>query len=229
MGIDLWAFQKLTEVQGKGKSLLSLGYPDLLVTEAKLLETLGRLPAMDPDSDRIKQWHSWPGPIYNTDEVIKEMGFQPVYVDYEKKRGLEDIANLNRPCAFNGTFDIICDFGTTEHIFNVAGAFANIKTHAHHGTIIIHSCPLNKPNHGFYSFSPTFFVDMWQANQGEVKELVLYKIDGTVFKGMSATPESRTKRFKVNEELQVGVVVQLTHPQPGFNMPIQSKYVGAKT
>ena len=70
----------------------------------------------------------------------------------------------NIPYVING--------GTLEHIFDVAKAMKNISDMVKPGGVVIHIVPFaGLANHGFYSFSPTFFLDYCEANSFDIINL----------------------------------------------------------
>lgn len=89
-------------------------------------------------------------------------------LDYSAFESAEIVADLNQPLdeSLHGRFDVVIDSGTTEHIFDVARAFANTVELLRVGGRAIHITPTNNfANHGFYQFSPTFFGDFYRANR----------------------------------------------------------------
>lgn len=64
-----------------------------------------------------------------------------------------------------GVHDFIYDGGTIEHIFHVPNVMENIADTLKVGGTILHHSPTNNyVDHGFYQFSPTFFLDYYAAN-----------------------------------------------------------------
>jgi hypothetical protein len=83
--------------------------------------------------------------------------------------------DLNLPVpADTGTYDVVTNFGTTEHIFNVSQSFANIHTLLKVGGLQLHTLPsYGAIDHGFYNFHPCFYLDLARANAYDVVD-VLY-------------------------------------------------------
>ena len=73
-------------------------------------------------------------------------------------------------------FDLIIDPGTTEHCFNIAQAMKNIAEMTKVGGLIFHQIPGAYLNHGFYSVSPTFFLDFYSKNGFLVLKLDLARM-----------------------------------------------------
>lgn len=82
-------------------------------------------------------------------------------------------ADLNNPKPLPRTFDVITQFGTIEHVFDVAGSMRFIHDHVRVGGIVLHVLPTRGDyNHGFYNFHSTWFRDVAAANHYEVLDLV---------------------------------------------------------
>lgn len=85
--------------------------------------------------------------------------------DYE---GANIIFNLNEDKnSIVSEYDLVIDGGTLEHIYNVANAMNNMNICLREGGYIYHLVPCaGWVNHGFYSFSPTFFTDAYGPKSG---------------------------------------------------------------
>jgi len=146
---------------------LAAGYPDCLVDPAMLRKWLGTddMPA-DRASNEIKRMHARPLLDYARDpfHVFRMLGFDLTVIDIAQERGPEQIVDLNKPSSVAGSFDLVLDHGTIEHCFNVAEAARNLAGAVAGGGFIVQHLPMNMYNHGFYNFSPTFFVDFYEQN-----------------------------------------------------------------
>ncbi|MDT5060833.1 MAG: hypothetical protein QOH63_1292 [Acidobacteriota bacterium] len=73
--------------------------------------------------------------------------------------------NTPVPSEFESRFNLIIDGGTLEHIFDVRQVMENIVRMCSESGWVVHLTPSsNYVDHGFYSFSPCFFYDFYQAN-----------------------------------------------------------------
>jgi SAM-dependent methyltransferase len=73
-----------------------------------------------------------------------------------------------------GSYDVVTNFGTTEHVFNIGQAFANIHKLLKVGGIQLHAIPsYGYIDHGFYNIHPCAYLDMARANDYEIVD-VLY-------------------------------------------------------
>jgi SAM-dependent methyltransferase len=82
--------------------------------------------------------------------------------------------DLNRPLPVAETFDVVTNFGTSEHVFDQAQLFRSIHALTRPGGLMLHAVPhQGGPDHGFYNYHPTFFHDLAAANGYRVVMLVL--------------------------------------------------------
>jgi len=73
--------------------------------------------------------------------------------------------NLPVPSELEDRFGLIVDGGTIEHIFDVRQVMENLVRMCRQSGWVVHLTPSsNYIDHGFYSFSPCFFYDFYQAN-----------------------------------------------------------------
>lgn len=113
--------------------------------------------------------------------LYKLLGFNEVkaldYSDYEDAEIIFDLNEAELPKELENQFDAIFDFGTLEHVFNIANALTNLHKMLKEGGRIIHASPFsNFPDHGFYCFNPTFFHDYYTTNKYEISDLRLFKL-----------------------------------------------------
>ena len=95
-------------------------------------------------------------------------------VDFSEYENADIIFDLNKdlPKDMFEKYDYVINGGTLEHIFDVAKAMTNIYDMVKPGGVVIHIVPFaGLANHGFYSFSPTFFLDYCEANSFDIINL----------------------------------------------------------
>lgn len=94
--------------------------------------------------------------------------------DYQES---EIICNLNLPVPkeLHNQFDVVVDAGTLEHLSNLSTALENLFNILSVDGIYYFSVPCNNwVDHGFFQFSPTFFVDLCKENPSlELVELCI--------------------------------------------------------
>lgn len=77
--------------------------------------------------------------------------------------------DLSEPVEAVPEFDVVTNFGTTEHVFNIGEAFRSIHRLTRPGGISLHCVPCFAfINHGFYNIHPNLFVEMACANEYEL-------------------------------------------------------------
>ncbi len=82
--------------------------------------------------------------------------------------------DLNLPLPVAETFDVVTNFGTSEHVFDQAQLFRSIHALVRPGGLMLHALPhQGGPDHGFFNYHPTFFHDLAAANSYRVATLVL--------------------------------------------------------
>lgn len=107
-------------------------------------------------------------------KLFELLGFDSIdRIDYSDFEGAEHIVDLNKdglPKNLLGQFDLVLDSGTLEHVFHIPNVLKNIISLAKVGGRIIFLSPSsNHMDHGFYMFSPTFFVDYFSANKFDIE------------------------------------------------------------
>ncbi len=168
-------------------------------------------------------------------QSLLEGNCQITVFDFEKVEGNEVEWDFNFPIdvKFEQKFDVIFDFGTCEHIFNIAQAFTNIHKMLNIGGFVYHGGPLCWPNHGFYGYNPTLFYDFYEDNGSEIIELFLQsRVNG---QAVNVTNVSKYDRFSMRTVLQekpewlaleflVCVLVQKNVHCKNITFPIQRRY-----
>lgn len=71
-----------------------------------------------------------------------------------------------------GHFDLVLNFGTTEHVLGQFNAFKIIHEAAAVGGLICHDLPMTGHlDHGFFNYNPMLLVDLAEANGYEILKL----------------------------------------------------------
>lgn len=80
--------------------------------------------------------------------------------------------DLNKPIAIEETFDIVTDFGTAEHVFNIGEVYSSIHNLLKVGGIALFTSPtFGFINHGFYNLHPLVFEEMANFNHYDVVDI----------------------------------------------------------
>lgn len=161
------------------------------------------------------------------------LGFSEVKsLDISEFEGAEIICDLNKPVESNlhERFDVVFDGGTLEHIFDTKSALLNIDSFLKVDGLVIHEVPCsNAVDHGFYSFSPTFFQDYY-PNQGyEVIEILLVVSRGRrakIYRYSNPPPRKYIRLNWGNKTVNVWCVAR-KKMKSNFFLPQQSMYLNA--
>lgn len=85
-----------------------------------------------------------------------------------------DLNCTDPPSELVDRFDIIFNFGTLEHVFNVPAALLSIHKMLRVGGVVYHSAPSNNyMDHGFYQLCPTLFLDYYERNGYDIVDCAL--------------------------------------------------------
>jgi hypothetical protein len=182
-GTEVILLGHLARLQGR-PDILSLGYPDLLISPAFVERFFPQLSGVKiptrSDSEVVARGHGRPpGTVfYDAFAFFEALGGKLTVIDFADLGHGEKVVDLNQPLSQNrrdpqswhNRFDIIIDPGTIEHCFNVATAMENIVSMLRASGFVFHQDAISFPNHGFFSLSPTFFVDFYASNGFEIAQ-----------------------------------------------------------
>ncbi len=108
--------------------------------------------------------------LFETLNIKTENYFDIDKFEFDNPRIIHDL-QLEVPQKYHNHFDFILDAGTLEHIFDVKSVLKNIMLLTKINGYVLHIVPChNYVNHGFYTFSPTFFYDFYEINGFEIIE-----------------------------------------------------------
>ncbi len=113
--------------------------------------------------------------------------------------------NFDRlPYRLRSRYDVVMNFGTTEHIFNQWNCFEVIHDAAKVGGVMYHQLPASGYlDHGYFCYTPLFFNDLAAANDYKVEDLFIHpagniklnelglslRAQGTIFEHTSSLPD----------------------------------------
>lgn len=203
----------------KGAKVLSLGYPDILASEAEVEEIFGVKPT---ETIRAGAQHHVERPLVETVGLFRLLGSTLDCVDIVQSRKVERVLDLNDVHDL-GSFDLVIDPGTTEHCFNIGQAMMNAARAVRVGGHIYHSHPMTMMNHGFYNICPTMPYDFYTQNGWKVKLMeARHRVQDLA---VPIPPESAFSRY-ARVEREVGVITlaqRLTGDE--LRWPMQEKYL----
>ncbi len=80
--------------------------------------------------------------------------------------------DLNYPLKLSNKFDIVTDFGTMEHCFNIESFLRNMHEATAVNGVMLHVVPTALGyNHGFYSFNSVLFLELANSNNYELLDI----------------------------------------------------------
>lgn len=213
------------------------GYTDVMLTKAEWLaiipqEKYDRL-VNRANRDNLVKIHSRPEvekvPTWSSiQEVVFENRVIIDIIDFQTYEGSELLVDLNRrvPVEMEQRYDAVFDNGTSEHCFNFPQVLMNSHLITKVKGFIRHAVPINWPNHGFYSLSPTVFHDFYGDNAASTVECIGYFLDRKTNPPQhKVVPDlPRHERFTLGIEVSVYYTVQKQHHLTEFVFPVQQKY-----
>lgn len=153
----------------KGKELFEMTHRalNLLGKNPKMLE-LGSQGIQVPDvNEKIAK------------KYFKSIGVEHVSIDLNGMHGSLKF-DLAQPIYYVNNFDIVTNFGTSEHIHDQYMCFLNIHCFCKVGGIMIHSVPLPKhwPMHCPYHYPMKFFDELANIANYEILEKKIVQLPG---------------------------------------------------
>jgi hypothetical protein len=101
-----------------------------------------------------REFWTWLGLNYASIDIDGSPGSIPLDLNYDEV-----------PAGFVGRYDVVTNFGTTEHVANQLQSFKIIHDLAAAGAIMLHVLPAGgTPNHGLVSYNPKFFWMLGRSN-----------------------------------------------------------------
>ena len=149
--------------------LSSFGIP-LTVEVERFAERLSQGSAYDPVSGGEN--NAFAG------ELFEKAGFRYEAIDIANgyRTTILDLNHESAPKPFIGTFDLVLNFGTTEHLLNQYNAFKVMHDAVKVGGYIINSLPcVGYSDHGYFTYTPRCMFDMAGYNE---YELVVFCFEG---------------------------------------------------
>jgi hypothetical protein len=103
-------------------------------------------------------------------ELLSLVGFKYLALDIldAERTRLFDL-NIDEPGPdLRGRFDLVTNFGTTEHVLDQRRSLGTIHSLARPGGLIYHDLPMNGYlHHGYFCYTPLLFRDLGKSNQYE--------------------------------------------------------------
>lgn len=133
------------KIFSESKSIAELGPSDLMPAAQKIISKDN--PSLRINKTSARDWFYSLG-------IIKYIAFDIADDSRAKKINLSNVHELEK------TWDIVSNFGTSEHIFNQFAVMKNCHNFTKVGGVMLHVVPISSGmNHGFYNYHPRFFLE----------------------------------------------------------------------
>lgn len=148
--------------------------------------------------------------------LLKHLGSSEVHsFDISSYENATFIHDMNEPIAeqFKQSYSVVFDSGSLEHVFNVPVAIRNCLEMVAPGGHYICILPANNYfGHGFYQFSPEFFYNVLNEQNGFSLEHLIAFEDDPDWRWQSADPDAPW--FEVESPMKLRERVTLVNARP---------------
>lgn len=229
MGLEIQSLRLLLIARGFGAAfdrVVTLGRQDLLLTPSQILTTCLQFGVPMEEHEAIQ--------IPLTGERFCEPLFHKLgattvdSIDATDFEGATIIHDLNRPIPepLKGSYDVVFDGGTLEHIFDFPTAIRGcLELPKLGGHFIMASPANNQMGHGFYQFSPDLFYRVLSEENGyQLRALFLVPAfsEGKWFKIRDpAVVQARVGHNAAVEQLSICAIARRIKLVPLFLTPPQ--------
>jgi SAM-dependent methyltransferase len=154
----------------KDADLLEIGTQDLAVSRELLTSIAKRRAGWFSKGRTVDEMYSNGSLRPDAQKLFYSMLGVKSYQSIDLNDSRADLAHdMNTPVAVSRQFDIVTNFGTAEHIFNVFQFFENVHRLLKPGGTALHVLPAcGDVNHGFFNFHPVLFHRLAAANRYEI-------------------------------------------------------------
>jgi hypothetical protein len=136
------------------------------------LPSLARAGASDPanpltGAPLARDFWAWLGLDYASVDIDGSPGSVPLDLNYDEV-----------PTDLVGKYDVVTNFGTTEHVANQVQAFKIMHDLAAVDAVMLHLVPAGgMPNHGLVSYNPKFFWMLGRSNGYKIVLMTMSRSD----------------------------------------------------
>jgi hypothetical protein len=167
MGLDFHGAIALKHFTTKNSlgSTLTIGRQAIHISP-KIIKEVFKLDK--PSIDRVFSQKQTKTNFSFCEELLITLGATNVdSLDASNYEGATIILDLNKRLKNEKKYDTIVDFGSSEHVYDVAQTFENYSEFLKDGGSLVHVLPANNQcGHGFYQFSPEFFYSLYSEKNG---------------------------------------------------------------
>jgi hypothetical protein len=163
-------------------------------------------------------------------DFYRRLGWQYRCIDTD---GRHDAVTMDlnfdpAPNSEKATYDLVTNFGTTEHLINQVNAFTVLHDLARPGGLIIHILPCIAVEHGFFTYQPNFFYALARANSYDT--LGIWLNPNTALASLIPWQHGMLRYLKLDPNNDaVLVVAQRKMFGVDFKVPFQQVYEATRT
>lgn len=156
-------------------SIIELGPQDMFTTRA-VIEQIARRHAADRVEETVAAFYPGGGEDFAPDSqqaLYALFGLSPYQsIDVADARATY-ICDLNDPIARGQQqYDVVTNFGTAEHCFNIGAVFESIHNLLAPGGLALHVLPaFGDLDHGFYNINPMLYGRLARANGYQIVDV----------------------------------------------------------
>lgn len=180
--------------------------------------------------ERLLKTQQPKGKIYTPEALYRGMGFSRyACIDADGRyNALTFDLNKNIQIEKNyyEKYDLVTNFGTSEHCFNQHQVFENMHNLCANGGIMLHALPFQGYlNHGFFNYQPCLFRDLAAAN--DYRMLGIYVNIDTNTGDVSTYSDALMSYLHLgpNPMMAIFAILQKTNDME-FRVPYDRKYFG---
>lgn len=186
MGMNLDAviyLQRNGHLTGSKNRILDIGPQTIYFARAEqIIEIVERLGQPRPDAMTVDRLVHFSTPRADERTTMLSEITDLANIEYEaidvcpglKNTNILDLNFDELPSRLRGHFDVVLNFGTTEHIVNQWNCFEVMHDAMKVGGVIYHQLPASGYlDHGYFCYTPLFFRELAQANGYEIECLAV--------------------------------------------------------
>jgi len=130
--------------------------------------------------------------------------------------------NLPIPDEYKGRYDLLTNYGTCEHVFNIYQCFKNIHDLTHPSSVIIHIMPFQGYfDLTFFTFQNTFYQDLAYANDYKIMHMHVLSSDLEIISFDHWVKKEKNSVDSIHA--QIMIVMNRMSDKP-FAIPYQGMY-----
>ena len=235
MGIGSDLFEILTELKEQGylagkRSVIEIGAQQLansFFDSQAEIDKIGRLFGAAetwarPDAKHEKIVHGGLEHLAATAPFARDFwiwaGFEYASIDIDGSPGSIplDLNYDSVPAGEMGKYQLVTNFGTTEHVANQLNAFEVIHNLTAHGGVMLHQLPMQGMlNHGLVNYNPKFFWMLARSNGYKVVHMdasgsdIYYELPDNIVASVAPYRPDIARRRHAMRVADMGLVVIL--------------------